>query len=138
MKCNTCLYRHAVISENGMHYNCSLPEKSAMKCLTGKEEVYVKYPIKERNEWIPITKGLPEKNKDVLLTICLNSSYYGFNRNFAKVKCGQYKPQHDQRDWMVDEVRYYIDNVIAWMPLPNPYITDYEKALYKEIERTHL
>lgn len=49
MNCNTCLYRHAVISENGIHYNCSLPEKSAMKCVTEKKDLYVKHPMIKEN-----------------------------------------------------------------------------------------
>ena len=74
-------------------------------------------------KWIPVSEGLPEPYNDVYLTICANSSYYGFNKNFMKVKCGQYQPQDDKRDWLVDGVSYYFDNVIAWMPyrLPKPY-----------------
>ena len=75
----------------------------------------------EQTQWIPVSERLPEPYNDVLLTICANSAYYGFNINFMKVKCGQYQPQDDKRDWLVDGVGYYFDNVIAWMPLPKPY-----------------
>ena len=37
-KCAKCLYRVPVCSENGTHYNCSLPEDEAMSCLMGKKE----------------------------------------------------------------------------------------------------
>ena len=73
-------------------------------------------------EWIPVSERLPKKDESVLLTICANSSLYGFNENFVKVMCGSYSPCEDKRDWIVNEIRYYIDNVIAWMPLPSHYI----------------
>ena len=87
-------------------------------------------------EWIPISKGLPKPYNDVYLTICANSAYYGFNKNFMKVKCGQYQPQDDKRDWLVDGVRYYFDNVIAWMSyqVPEPYRADREEVSDEEEE----
>ena len=88
------------------------------------------YEVPNEPKWIPVSKGLPKPYNDVYLTICANSAYYGFNKNFMKVKCGQYQPQDDKRDWFVDGVRYYFDNVIAWMPyqLPEPYRADREEA----------
>ena len=71
--------------------------------------------------WIPVSERLPKEDESVLLTICANSSLYGFNKNFIKVMCGSYSPCEDKRDWIVNGIRYYIDNVIAWMPLPEPY-----------------
>lgn len=73
------------------------------------------------SRWIPVSEGLPKKDESVLLTICANSSLYGFNENFVKVMCGSYSPCEDKRDWIVNEIRYYIDNVIAWIPLPEPF-----------------
>ena len=77
-------------------------------------------------KWILCSERLPQKDESVLLTICANSSLYGFNENFVKVMCGSYSPCEDERDWIVNEVRYYIDNVIAWMPLPEPYKAERE------------
>ena len=77
--------------------------------------------LEQQPRWIPVSERLPEKDKTVLLTICANSALYGFNENFVKVMCGSYSPCEDKRDWIVDEVRYYIDNVTAWMPLPESY-----------------
>ena len=74
-----------------------------------------------KTEWISVSERLPKKDESVLLTICANSSLYGFNENFVKVMCGSYSPCEDKRDWIVNEIRYYIDNVIAWMPLPAPF-----------------
>lgn len=50
MKCNTCLNSTAVISENGLHYNCSLSEKKALYCLTGQKDSYVENPMKKNSE----------------------------------------------------------------------------------------
>lgn len=44
MRCETCLNRYAVISENGLHYNCSLSEKCAMECILRKKEHYIPLP----------------------------------------------------------------------------------------------
>lgn len=33
-KCEDCLRHVPVISENGMHYNCSLPENKATECIS--------------------------------------------------------------------------------------------------------
>ena len=77
--------------------------------------------LEQEPKWIPVSEELPKKDESVLLTICANSSLYGFNENFVKVMCGSYNPCEDKRDWIVNEIRYYIDNVIAWMPLPKPY-----------------
>lgn len=76
--------------------------------------------------WIPVSERLPKEDESVLLTICANSSLYGFNKNFIKVMCGSYSPCEDKRDWIVNGIRYYIDNVIAWMPLPEPYKAESE------------
>lgn len=43
-KCKTCINRYAVISENGMHYNCSLSEKVSIECMMGRKEHYIKHP----------------------------------------------------------------------------------------------
>lgn len=45
-KCETCINRYwrAVISENGIHYNCSLSDKASMDCLLGRKEHYIKHP----------------------------------------------------------------------------------------------
>lgn len=37
-KCEDCLHHIPVISENGTHYNCSLPEDKAMECISGVED----------------------------------------------------------------------------------------------------
>ncbi len=37
-KCEECLNRVPVISENGLHYNCGLNEDHAMECISGVKD----------------------------------------------------------------------------------------------------
>ena len=73
--------------------------------------------------WIPVNEMLPPVDKEVLLTICDNCAYQGFNENFAKVRCGKFHSM----GWYVDGVWYHFDNVIAWQPLPELYKTESEE-----------
>ena len=64
--------------------------------------------------WIWCDEKLPEINEEVLLTICDNSSIYGYSKRFSHVRYGKYQPKSDKRDWFVDNVRYFFGNVIAY------------------------
>ena len=35
-KCDRCLNRRLIVSENGFHYVCALSDKAAMLCITGR------------------------------------------------------------------------------------------------------
>ena len=37
-KCEKCLNRVPVMSENGLHYNCGLSEKEALECLISEKD----------------------------------------------------------------------------------------------------
>lgn len=50
MKCDNCLNGVPVVSENGIHYNCSLSERKALYCLTSQEDSYIRNPMKKDNE----------------------------------------------------------------------------------------
>ena len=50
MKCDTCLNGIAVVSENGIHYNCALSEKKALYCFTGQDDNYIRNPMKKDSE----------------------------------------------------------------------------------------
>lgn len=45
MRCEKCLNRVSVISENGIHYNCSLSEKKAVDCICHRKDYYIEHPI---------------------------------------------------------------------------------------------
>jgi hypothetical protein len=38
MKCQNCINGKTVLSENGYHIVCCLPDKQAMRCLLGKPD----------------------------------------------------------------------------------------------------
>lgn len=50
MKCDNCLNGIAVVSENGIHYNCALSEKKALHCFTGQDDNYIRNPMKKDSE----------------------------------------------------------------------------------------
>lgn len=72
-------------------------------------------------KWIPVTEALPEDNRQVLV--------YAQSTNFALAKYdemresdGEYKKQ-----WVTFDAWkpfYTIKNVLAWMPLPEPWRGD--------------
>lgn len=43
--CNNCVHSRPTISENGIHYICTLHSSQAVKCLGGKQEFYKSYTI---------------------------------------------------------------------------------------------
>ena len=67
------------------------------------------------NKWIPINKELPPANKEVLATLAWNDT----------ISIIEYDP-----DWG-DNVLLYegegngtLEDILAWMPLPKPYIEE--------------
>lgn len=44
MKCETCLNRRMIVSENGVHSACCLSSVKATKCLTQQESNYIEDP----------------------------------------------------------------------------------------------
>ena len=48
MKCDYCLNARTIVSENGFHSACCLPnDKDILNCLTGKEDRYIRNPMKK-------------------------------------------------------------------------------------------
>ena len=41
-KCQTCFNSRAIISENGLHYICSLSTMKAVNCITKTKDYYIK------------------------------------------------------------------------------------------------
>lgn len=68
----------------------------------------------EQTRWIPISERLPKTDEDVLVT---NGR-------------GMYIGWIDATDkgWRVDsESEYFMDDIVAWMPLPQPYKAESEE-----------
>ena len=65
----------------------------------------------EKGEWIPCGERLPKKGEAVLIT----------NKK-GNVKHGQYRGiySRDREDWWLWK-KNTIEDVVAWMPLPEPY-----------------
>lgn len=82
------------------------------------------------SEWIPVSERLPKEDGKYLTTVKGIGSYYNEIRSFA---ISLYKiDKYDFSDkkgsgWYFYHYEYgYIEetNVIAWMPLPEPYVPD--------------
>lgn len=81
-------------------------------CFT--KDIQLKPLPKERREWIPVSERLPETDEDVLITDGV-TVYIGWMIDAT------------DRQWRADsEDNYFINDVIAWMPLPEPYKVESE------------
>lgn len=84
------------------------------------------------SRWIPVEEGLPKKNGDYLVTvpsICGGGSVYKYSFATDLHKVDKYDfPKHKSGFYRIDsEWGYYeVDDVIAWMPLPEPYKAESE------------
>lgn len=47
-KCDNCLNSRTIISENGRHSICNLPDKQAIECLMGKKDKQIKRPTSSK------------------------------------------------------------------------------------------
>lgn len=101
--------------EDNEMYGCSIPEgfdgKRAIKALKTLPSVQPKL----KTGWIPVSEGLPAFDEDVLVTND-RGIYVGWIDATDKI-------------WRVDsESEYFMYDIVAWMPLPEPYKpTDSEK-----------
>ena len=85
-------------------------------------------------EWIPVSERLPDKDDTVL--IFLNSEERTWHGEYRRIEFGMYSDDRDDHDgpgWMyLNEsgtdywADLFDDDVLAWMPLPEP---------YREVER---
>ena len=81
-----------------------------------KEATQMAIEALEKQRWIPVTERLPDKRGDYLVTLCGNGEPW--------VEIALWNETFGGRWQMVlyNDVDYSdISNVIAWMPLPEPY-----------------
>lgn len=97
------------------HFNCTnnrdmrLAYHHAMKVVQEVEEEFATDTNVGTNGWIPCSVRLPEEEADVLLSLRSLDVYTGFRANAEGC-------------FYIDGDGYVeYENVIAWMPLPEPY-----------------
>lgn len=61
-------------------------------------------------KWIPVSERLPEEKEMVLIT-----------NNKGHVRCGQYQGTFDDKNYRWWWKHNTLEEVIAWMPLPEPW-----------------
>lgn len=75
-------------------------------------------PVKPEPKWIPVTERLPEDNRQVLV--------YAQSTHFVLAKYDEMREDDGKyrKQWVTFDAwkpYYIIENVIAWMPLPEPW-----------------
>lgn len=85
-------------------------------------------PTVEQNRWIPCSERLPEIGEDVLVTVRLsnmNMWLTGNSDNCVVYVC-YLSTDADGLCWISNDYKMVFkkNEVLAWMPLPNPYEED--------------
>ena len=70
--------------------------------------------------WIPVSERLPDKSGNVL--VCTDSGY------ITSVNYSSKHKQFNNYDLFDFKNESAFDDVVAWMPMPNPYRKDGENA----------
>lgn len=72
--------------------------------------------LKEQHRWIPVKERLPEKDDFVLVTVSGTYNHLTFSDAL------QLASYTEDDGWFIESYPEWDDpNVIAWMPLPEPY-----------------
>ena len=92
---------------------CGYPIEACSECL--KHEGW--RPSKEQTRWIPCSERLPEESGDYLVTTKWKGSYSG--EVYIETNMDVYREK--SKEWSCVDV-------IAWMPLPQPYAESGEEG----------
>lgn len=108
-------------------------ETSATKCFTCineiKKELFKMDNLENQNKWIPVSERLPEKEGCYFVTRRFAVEHIqvdirGFTKNLYHIVDYELTDRKDMSGWYEYDSEYgYLEdeNVIAWMPLPEPY-----------------
>ena len=71
-------------------------------------------PLHEESKWVPITEKLPEEAGAYLVTISFGNNYHRIIMDF------------DGEKFVERLIPAFTKGIIAWMPLPEPYVEEGE------------
>lgn len=98
-------------------------------CVDRVWEIAYERGMEEALQWIPCSERLPEANGRYFVTRGLNACGSLWNRTYIANYSGLMGLKSERIWWQgnVGKTDFeHIDDVIAWMPLPQPYIGDEE------------
>lgn len=92
------------------------PEKTHYKCPNCVEKIIRSHMDEVKNDdWIPVEERLPNQNGVYNVTRLIDDAFISDSVYFD----GQDTWHNDNR---VNHTRPYLTDIVAWQPLPNPYI----------------
>mgnify|MGYP001267561131 FL=1 len=74
-------------------------------------------------KWIPVNEKLPKYSGDYNVTVGV-SNEYGYYEEVRTYRYERFNGKHPYQKWCIPNKLYETINVIAWMPLPEPYIRE--------------
>ncbi len=90
-----------------------------------KEALEIAIQNLERNVWTPVSKKLPDKDGDYLVTFSSGRvDICPFAKDLYAVDDYDFADRKNQSGWYDydrDYGYYLVDNIVAWMPLPKGY-----------------
>ena len=89
---------------------------------SGVEALDMAIKALEQARWIPASKRLP---KDYSPCLCTIRNHYTYN-NCVEVYCHVVVYDSDEKEWLDESSKLAFD-VVAWMPLPQPYKAESEE-----------
>ena len=127
--CEDAISRRAVLDiikfeENWLFYAKSNNADTDIAFSGIRTQVAKLSPVTSAQKWIPVSKRLPENNEVYLVTIIFDIDETESGRDVTKAYfCSQSKK------WQY----FSNDEVIAWMPLPEPYKVEMESEEWQDI-----
>lgn len=100
-----------IIDENGVADVYDDTYDIVIHCESEEDQNDARLALKNARRWIPVTERLPEVS---------HNSVLGWDKNFKRCRLVQY----DGYGFKINSWQYM--DIIAWMPLPEPYTEEKE------------